>query len=212
MTRSAVWAATATALSTHPLVASPAAAGRSAATETPCAALATAAVTISVYPSLRACFHTTSHLWMSRTSCPTKTTAGEKMAKLIANLKVTRETPVCARPTVQTDTAVHGTSGPRSANQCCAWARCAPSRGRKALMVLRSSSAVTVQKASPVRCGKMPLPHPNPGSTCARRSEAQDILSAVRPHCCDRNTFRNELAEAVKTDEQETENTLRESK
>lgn len=170
-----MWAATATALSTRPLAASPAAVGRSAATEMPCAALATAAVTTSAYPSLRACFHTTSHHWTSRTSCPIKTTAGGKMAKHTANLKVTRETPVCAPPTAQTDTVVRGTSGPRSANQCCVWARCALSRGRKAHMALRSSSAVTVQKASPVKCGKMPPPRPNPGSTCARRSEAQDI-------------------------------------
>lgn len=46
MTKSAVWAATATALSRLRLDASPAAGGRSAATGTPCAALGTAAVTV----------------------------------------------------------------------------------------------------------------------------------------------------------------------
>lgn len=182
MTKSAVWAATATALSTRPLAASPAAAGRSAATETPCAALATAAVTTSVY--LRVCFHTTSHQWMSRTSCPIKTTTGGSLAKHTANLKVMRVTLACARLTAQTDTAARGTSGPRSANQCCGWARCAPSRGRKALMALRSSNAATVPKASRVRCGKMPPPHLNLASTCARRSKAQAAVCSQASLLC----------------------------
>lgn len=185
MTRSAVWAATATALSTRRLAASLAAAGRSGATETPCAAPVTAAVTTFASQSLRVCFHITSHHWMNTTSFPIKSRAGGRTAKHTANIKVMRVTPACARLTAQTDTAVRGTSGPRSANQCCGWARCAPSRGRKALMVLRSSSAVTVPKASPVRCGKMPPPHLNPASTCARRSEAQSaaVCSQASPLC-----------------------------
>lgn len=186
-----MWAATATALSTRPLAASPVAAGRSAATEMPCAAPEIAAVTTFVFPSLRACSHTTSHHWMNRTSSPIKITTGGKMAKRTANLKVTRETPVCALLTVQTDTVVHGTSGPRSANQCCVWAKSAQNRERKALTDLRSSSAVIVRKASPVRCGKMPPPHPSPGSICARRSELQHILSAAWPCCCNKNSFTN---------------------
>lgn len=175
-----MWAATVTALSTHPLAASTAAAGRSAATETPCAAPGTAAVTTSVYPSLRVCFHTTSHHWTSTTSCHIKTTTGRRMAKPTANSKVTRVTPACARLTALMDTAVRGTSGPRFANQCCGWVRCAPSRERKALMALRSSSAATAPKASPVRCGKTPPPRLNHGSTCVRRFEAQ--AAAVREH------------------------------
>lgn len=46
MIGSAAWAATATALSKLHLAASPAAGGRSAAIEMPCAALGTAAVTV----------------------------------------------------------------------------------------------------------------------------------------------------------------------
>ena len=46
MTRSVVWAATATALNRLPLAVSPAAGGRSDATEMLCAALGTAAVTV----------------------------------------------------------------------------------------------------------------------------------------------------------------------
>lgn len=46
MIKSAVWEATATALNTLPLAVSPAAGGRSAVIEMPCAVLGTAAVTV----------------------------------------------------------------------------------------------------------------------------------------------------------------------
>lgn len=138
----------------------------------PCAAPATAAATISVCLSLRVCCLTTSLHWMNTINCLIKITGGGRMEKHMLNLKVTRAIPVCAPQTAQRGTAAPDTSGQRSVNQCWGWERCAPSRGRKALTGWRSSNAVTVPRASPVRCGKTPPPHPSPGSTCARRYEA----------------------------------------
>lgn len=85
--------------------------------------------------------------------------------------QATRATLACVHPTARRDTAAPAISGPKSASRCWGREKCAPSRGRKALMVWKSSSAVTVPKASPARCGKMPPPLPSPGSTCAKRSE-----------------------------------------
>ena len=91
----------------------------------------------------------------------------------------TRATPACAPPTARRATAAPAISGPRSASRCWGRARCAPSRGRKALTAWRSSSDATAPRASPARCGKTPPPRPSPGSTCARRSEAEAAAVGV---------------------------------
>lgn len=84
----------------------------------------------------------------------------------------TRATLVCAPLIAWRATAAPATSGPKSASRCWGRARCAPSRGRKALTAWKSSSAATAPRAFPARCGKTPPPPPNPACTCVRRSEA----------------------------------------
>lgn len=66
---------------------------------------------------------------------------------------------------------VLATSGPKSANQCSIRGKSVPNNARKVRMGWRFSRGVTVQRACPAKCGKMPPTLPKPDSMYARRSD-----------------------------------------
>lgn len=67
-------------------------------------------------------------------------------------------------------------------------------------MAWKSSSAVTVPRAFPARCGKTQPPHPSPGSTCARRSEVEAAAVCVEASVsiCQGKFFKGWVVAALK--------------
>lgn len=90
---------------------------------------------------------------------------------VISRPQVRRATSACARRTARRGCAAPATSGPRSANPCCARGRCAPGTAGKEPTASRSSSAAPAPRAwRAARSATAAVPTP-PACTLASGTE-----------------------------------------